>query len=92
MSFQNDVPSLRAQLVALEVGDSICLAKKLNQDNDDRKSIADADEKLHNLGRSAMARASRDSQQSYTGESGNWRTNVRQGADPVVCFLITRTA
>lgn len=84
--------SLRQQLVELEIGQSVCLAEKLDQNKAKRSDLADADERLHNTARSAMARATRDSSQKYTGESGQWRTGVRQGADPVVCFLITRTA
>lgn len=84
--------SLRQQLAALEVGGSVCLAKKLDQDAATRDDLAEALEKLHNTGRKAMARASHETKLAFTGESGSWRTGARQGSDPVVCFLITRTA
>lgn len=82
--------SLRQQIEDLTVGESYCLAKRLDQNHAGSNDIAAASEALHNRARSAMARAKDSSGHTYIGEVGEFRTT--RGHNPVVCFLITRTA
>lgn len=83
-------PSLREILVNLDIGESHVVAKRLNQDDATSESIADAKESIHNVSRSAMARATTDTGNVYTGETGDFRTT--RGHHPVLLFVITRTA
>lgn len=82
-------PSLRDQIAALEIGESFCLSKRMEQDHATSAQIAAASEALHNRARAAMARAKDVTGHTYIGEVGEFRTT--RGHNPVVCFLITRT-
>lgn len=83
--------SLRLQLVNLDVGASVSLCRKLDQNTATREDLADWERRLHDTGRNAIHRAAKDTGYTYTGEIGNFRTGARTGANPVVVFLITRT-
>lgn len=80
--------SVRQQIEDLSVGESVCLASRMNQDVATSSEIATVAESLHNKARAAMARAKANTGHTYIGEVGEFRTT--RGHNPVVCFLITR--
>lgn len=82
--------SVAKSLQALKTGESFCLAKRLEQDHSTSEDIAAAAKALHDTARPAMARAVKATGFAFIGEQGEWRTN--RGHNPVVSFLITRTA
>jgi hypothetical protein len=84
-----ELPNARQLIAALDVDDSHVLAKKLPLAEATAEALADAREKLHNVGRQLMARAKRDTGHVYTGEVVRGQTSR---GDPVVFFLVTRTA
>lgn len=89
MSEVISIPSLRDQIAALAPSDSVCIAKRLPQDEATSDLIAATSEALHNRARAAMARAKELTGHTYVGEVGEFRTT--RGHNPVLCFLITRS-
>lgn len=83
-------PSLVSQIAALAVGETVTISKRLPP-TAKGTDVAAARERLHNTGRSAMARAKagKPNSRTYTGEIGGWVTG---SGHSIACFAITRTA
>jgi hypothetical protein len=77
-------------LISLDVGDSHVLSKKIKVDDATSDLIAAEKEKLHNVARSAMSRATQDTGKTYTSDTGDFSTT--RGHNIILCFVITRTA
>lgn len=81
--------SLQKALEALEIGETHCLARRLNQDDCGSDDISEAATRLHNHGRAAIGRASKDGK-AFTGEQVIAR--LTRGHHPLIIFAITREA
>lgn len=74
----------------LEVGESYCMARRFKLGEVTSEQLMATQEAMHNNARSAMRSISRSTGKTFTGETGDFRTTT--GHNPVVCYLITRTA
>lgn len=83
------MPSVRAQIAALDVGECYSRSQRLDFDMLTRAELQAANEGLRNSIAPAVRRAGNDTGNAYTVEAGEWRTTSR---DLVVTVIVTRTA
>lgn len=81
--------SLRAQIAALAVGESVALPRRLALASTDEKAVSDALEALRNTAQPAAHRAKAQTGATYTIETGDFMTRDRA---LMLVVVVTRTA
>lgn len=81
--------SVRARIAALEIGESIAEARRLDEDTATRAKIATVAENLRNTVTTASQRAKATTGHIYTVEVGDYRTRTY---DLIVVVTVTRLA
>lgn len=90
MAFQNTQTPLKEILCGLDVGGSHVLARKISIDEATGELINKIKEKLHNTARQQIGRATEETGNVYTTDTGDFTT--ARGHNLMLCFVITRTS
>lgn len=82
------MPSIRAQVAALAVGECYSQSERLDFDSLTRNDLSVVAAAIRNALAPSVRRAADETGNEYTIEMGEWRTRSR---DMVLTFIVTRT-